>query len=448
MKALKKINGVAAAVLLATVMMITLPTAVADELDTAVRIEPASQTVDAGETFTVNVTCVPGQPMKAYEFKVSFDASLLVANSVTEGNIFTGFMTYFNAGTINNVAGSIVNIYGLIVGTGNVSNPGTFVTISFTAKSKAGVSPLHFYSVGVCDENGYLTTNVTDGAVTVDGTTTPPSGPPGSPPENGGEENHPPESSFESSGPTFVEMGIEYSYAISTTDPDGDNISYMVDWGDGTTSDWSELVASGTSVFFTHSWMNVSTYQVQAIAQDEHGLNSSWEPVFNVTVAGVGEGGELPVANITVPTNVTVNQTIVFDASGSFDEGGVIVSYLWDFGDGTTGSGMKPVHVYTQPGEYQVVLVITDNAGNTYTKQITVTVAANTATSGSEPQQSALPMNLLLMLLGSVFAVLVGLAVVFRHRIQLFLLDRQINSLSSNGITTKRHHGKFKHKSQ
>jgi hypothetical protein len=454
MKALKKINGLIIAVLIATVMLLAFPTVGADEFDTTVSIEPASQTVDAGETFTVNISCVPGQPVKGYEFKMSFDASLLQANSVVEGDIFDGYTTFFNAGTINNNAGSIVDMYNLIVGAGNVSELGTFVTISFTAKTISGVSQLHLYSVGVCDENGYLSTVITDGDVTVNGTYNPPSppppsGPPGLPPENPGndtEENNPPASPLAISGPTFVEMGVEYGYTVSTTDPDGDGIRYRFDWGDGILSEWSELADSGVTAALYHSWMAVDTYQVRAIAQDEHGLNSSWSALLNVTVSGVDAGNETPVANIVVPDNLFANQTIVFDASASFDPDGIIVSYLWDFGDGTTGAGVKPVHEYTRPGTYLVTLVITDNSGNTYTKQITINVAAGTDVAESELQQHALSINLPLVLVGSAIAVLLCLAVVFRNRIQMFVLDYQISSLSQYDSHNKKQIKKAKAK--
>jgi PKD repeat protein len=69
-----------------------------------------------------------------------------------------------------------------------------------------------------------------------------------------------------------------------------------------------------------------------------------------------------------VSSNASANQIIVFNASGSYDIDGIIVSYQWDFGDGTTGSGVSPEHVYENPGEYTVTLVITDNNGNTYSK--------------------------------------------------------------------------------
>ena len=41
-----------------------------------------------------------------------------------------------------------------------------------------------------------------------------------------------------------------------------------------------------------------------------------------------------------------------FDGSGSSDPDGTISSYAWDFGDGSTGTGVKPDHTYTTAGDY------------------------------------------------------------------------------------------------
>ena len=59
-----------------------------------------------------------------------------------------------------------------------------------------------------------------------------------------------------------------------------------------------------------------------------------------------------------------VGQEIMFDASGSFDHKGDIISYDWDFGDGTYGSGMTENYAYENQGVYLVTLVISDNEGN------------------------------------------------------------------------------------
>ena len=53
-----------------------------------------------------------------------------------------------------------------------------------------------------------------------------------------------------------------------------------------------------------------------------------------------------------------------FDASGSTDDGS-IASYAWDFGDGTTGTGVTTTHVFSSAGTYQVMLTLTDDLGLT-----------------------------------------------------------------------------------
>jgi len=53
--------------------------------------------------------------------------------------------------------------------------------------------------------------------------------------------------------------------------------------------------------------------------------------------------------------------TINFDGSGSYDPDGYIVDYSWDFGDGTTGTGVNPTHTYADAGTYTATLTVTDN---------------------------------------------------------------------------------------
>ncbi len=64
-----------------------------------------------------------------------------------------------------------------------------------------------------------------------------------------------------------------------------------------------------------------------------------------------------------------------FDASGSSDPDGTIVSYAWDFGDGGNGSGITPSHSYAAPGSYTVTLTVTDDQSATddYSDQVTAT---------------------------------------------------------------------------
>lgn len=54
-----------------------------------------------------------------------------------------------------------------------------------------------------------------------------------------------------------------------------------------------------------------------------------------------------------------------FDASASSSPDGAIVSYVWDFGDGSTGEGAVVTHLYENKGVYEVTLVVTDSNGST-----------------------------------------------------------------------------------
>ncbi|MCK4365555.1 MAG: right-handed parallel beta-helix repeat-containing protein [Thermoplasmatales archaeon] len=55
------------------------------------------------------------------------------------------------------------------------------------------------------------------------------------------------------------------------------------------------------------------------------------------------------------------DRTVTFDASLSYDYNGDIVSYNWDFGDSTTGTGMLVEHTYSDYGTYNVTLTVTDD---------------------------------------------------------------------------------------
>jgi PKD repeat protein len=84
-----------------------------------------------------------------------------------------------------------------------------------------------------------------------------------------------------------------------------------------------------------------------------------------------------PVSSFTFrPPSPKANQTIVFDASSSYDPDGEIVSYIWDFGDNATQTTNVTVvsHAYIKNGLYLVnlTLVDTDSLNNTLSQAILV----------------------------------------------------------------------------
>ncbi len=80
-----------------------------------------------------------------------------------------------------------------------------------------------------------------------------------------------------------------------------------------------------------------------------------------------------PTANAGQNQTVNVGTTVTFNASNSTDNVG-IVSYQWNFGDGTTGVGISTTHIYTSPETYIVTLTVKDATGNTATHSKTIMV--------------------------------------------------------------------------
>ena len=89
--------------------------------------------------------------------------------------------------------------------------------------------------------------------------------------------------------------------------------------------------------------------------------------------------GVLPIASFThSPSDPFIGETVTFDASASYDPNRTIVSYTWDFGDNTTGTGLTANHVYTKAETYTVTLTVTNDEGLANTATATVTVSRTT----------------------------------------------------------------------
>jgi PKD repeat protein len=90
------------------------------------------------------------------------------------------------------------------------------------------------------------------------------------------------------------------------------------------------------------------------------------------------DGNIPPVAKATATTvSGTAPLAVSFSAAGSYDPDGTIASCLWDFGDGTTGSGVTVNHTYITSGNFQVTLKVTDNRTSANEDWLTIQVATN-----------------------------------------------------------------------
>ncbi|MFC1786627.1 NosD domain-containing protein [Halobacteriota archaeon] len=106
-----------------------------------------------------------------------------------------------------------------------------------------------------------------------------------------------------------------------------------------------------TEASYTNMSAVFGTWNISAVASNENGTDmKTW--IWNVTDSD-------PTADFTgTPTSgpepLTVNFT---DASTSYDG---IISWLWEFGDGTNSTEQNPTHDYAQEGVYTVSLTVTE----------------------------------------------------------------------------------------
>jgi len=75
-------------------------------------------------------------------------------------------------------------------------------------------------------------------------------------------------------GPSSGNTGTEYEYRFCSSDPDGDDIYYCVDWDDGTGEVCLGPFSSGTCITEKHTWISDGTYTITVKARDTNQAES------------------------------------------------------------------------------------------------------------------------------------------------------------------------------
>ncbi len=143
--------------LMLALVMLCLPLVASAIEDTNVSVSAPAQPVDSGQQFTVTIEVAPGAAIAGMQFDLSFDPSVVIVDSVEEGNLLRqgGASTFFNAGNIDNRAGTITGVFGAITSRGeSVSSQGAFATITMTAKAQRDSWALGLSNVIVGDIDG------------------------------------------------------------------------------------------------------------------------------------------------------------------------------------------------------------------------------------------------------------------------------------------------------
>lgn len=99
-------------------------------------------------------------------------------------------------------------------------------------------------------------------------------------------ENHPPTTPHQPQGPPKGNAGDEYVFWTYATDPDGDQLYYLFDWGDSTQSSWIGPSESGLNMSAPHIWQHRGEYSIRVKAKDTNDAESNWSDSMTVMIVG------------------------------------------------------------------------------------------------------------------------------------------------------------------
>ena len=137
---------------------------------------------------------------------------------------------------------------------------------------------------------------------------------------------------------------------------------------------------AGSNFAYTTPVVPAGNYTIKVRAIDQHGLVTATPSERHVTVS-IPAGNAAPVAVLPEPkcgeaiSAGTPSNVCQFDARNSTDENAPKLTYTWNFGNGTTGTGPFPKKTFTTVGDFVVTLVAKDEWGATHQVQRTVTIA-------------------------------------------------------------------------
>lgn len=162
-----------------------------------------------------------------------------------------------------------------------------------------------------------------------------------------------------SANPLGGKAPLQVQFNASAEDPDGLIVSYLWSFGDGLTSSQQNPI---------HTYTSTGTFNVSLIVKDNDGATAKDTITIKVT------SNIPPTAEILASaTEGTAPLTVHFEGNG-MDEDGQIISYFWNFGDGSTSTEQNPVHTYQSSGVYTVTLTVTDDSGAKGSTNITINV--------------------------------------------------------------------------
>ncbi len=158
-------------------------------------------------------------------------------------------------------------------------------------------------------------------------------------------------------GPETLQTSESGTFEASINEDADEPLTYEWDFGDNST---------GSGLLTTHAFSEPGEYTVTFMVSNEGGSSSE---SMTVTVNRPPQPARVTSLNAT-PNPVDEGETVRFSSDV---RGDTPVTYEWDFGDGSTGSGSSASHTYNEAGTYTVELRASNDAGeDTRTLNLTV----------------------------------------------------------------------------
>ena len=150
--------------------------------------------------------------------------------------------------------------------------------------------------------------------------------------------SNPPSQPDTPTGPTIGSVNREYAFSSRSIDPDGDQVYYQWNWGDGQSSDWLGPYASGSTVQASHMWTQIGTYEIKVKAKDVNEATSVWSEPMTISIV---YNNQPDAPTIDGQTNGETGATYLYTFYTN-DPDGDDVCYFVDWGDGTDSDWLGP----------------------------------------------------------------------------------------------------------
>jgi len=189
-------------------------------------------------------------------------------------------------------------------------------------------------------------------------------------------ENMPPFAFFEMISKEQLTVNEVLNVSVIGIDPENSSVQLKIDWGDGSSTDFSQAMPSEQLWEKSYSYSDPGSYGIKVQAKDQEGNLGEWSEEIQIEVIeNTNEENSAPnayIENISGDT-IQVNDIIELDCIGSDPEGGAVKVKI-DWGDGEmsdfsdwlpSGELFHDSHQYTSSGIYQVKVVAQDEPGLT-----------------------------------------------------------------------------------